>query len=250
MTQSGKMGSTEHEFDRGFLRTQRSDRTSIISRAVTLIIVFSILAFAIHTHDLTAGFLLLPLAFEFLLLGWVGLFLAYLVVDCPKFTKMSRSPGFTIGSTVAVAAVISFVLAVEDDTFEISRVIPGWQAGWDSIWSTGLAWALIVEGMALLLSTGLEVRRWRRVGGTFVWTAPLGIALRLTAVLLVGLALYFLVMFTAGLGTTWLMETPARRSWVVFAFLLCVEAAALAITVKIHGDLVRESDGSDFLEHR
>lgn len=241
MAEVEETGLSDEEFDRGFLQTQRSDMASIVSRIVTLVVVFGVLAYGIHVHGLAAGFLLLPLGVEFLLIGWVGLFLSLTVVDCQKFAKVGRSPGFVLFSTLAIAIIISCVLAIEDNTFEVGRILPGWRSGWEAVRTTGLVWALIVECLTLLFATGLEVHRWRREGGTFIWASSLGIALRLTAVFLVGLALYFLMMFTAGLGSTWVFETPLRRSWFVFVFLLCVEVGALLITIKIHSDLVRES---------
>ena len=231
---------TDEEFDRAFLRTQRSDALFVANRAVMLVLVFWFMARGIVVHDLSPGFLLLPLAVELVALGWIGLLLDRFVIDCERFARTVR-PRQVVIWTAVMAIVISIVLAVDSGTFRLARIGPGWRDGWHTVVETGLIWALVVELIWVVVATVPEVRRWRRAGGAFVWTAVFDAALRFAAMLLVGLAGFAALIVFAELGTSWLFEQPRRAAWFVWSFLLCVEVGGLVLGVKIHRDLARKT---------
>lgn len=78
-------------FDAAVLRTQSSEWSVVATRVVVLAVTFFFLGRAV-VHGATAGFLLLPLVVELATILWLGLVLAYFVVDCPRFIGMSRRP--------------------------------------------------------------------------------------------------------------------------------------------------------------
>jgi hypothetical protein len=238
---------TDAEFDAEVLRTQRSDWTYVAVRVVMLAVVFWFLARGIAVHGVTAGFLLLPLAVEFVMVMWVGLFLSFFVVDCPAFAKTGRRPILVPFWTLAIAGIISAVLGWEDGTFDAERINPGWAAGWQEIWTTGLVWAVVAEVLGLMLSTAPEVVRWRRVGGKFVWNSIFSLGVRGAAALLIGfLAIFVLIVLVAleAQPVDWVLRAPHRAAWTVYGFLLLVEVGGLAIGVGMHRDLEVEEASS------
>ncbi|HVS64225.1 MAG TPA: hypothetical protein VMT85_12065 [Thermoanaerobaculia bacterium] len=231
---------TDEEIDREFLRTQRSDALHVITRLAMLTLVFWFMGRGILVHDLSAGFLLLPLALELLLVMWVGLLLSRLVVDCELFAATAK-PGLVVFWTVLMFAIISIVLAVDSGTFSLARIGPGWLSGWRTVLETGLIWALVVEVLGLVLATVPEVRRWRRVGGPFVWTSVFDVGVRFAVVLLIGFVAFFLMVILADGPGEWLLDEPRRTAWFVWGFLLCVELGGLVLGVKMHQDLKRKA---------
>lgn len=232
---------TDQEFESAFVRTQRADWVHVSIRAVMLIVVFAIMARGISRHGVSAGFLLLPLAVEWLAVMWLGWFLSAFVVDCPAFAKSGRRPVLIVFWTVIIAAIVSAVLAAggEAEDFGFARVAPGWQAGWSRVVETGLVWALVAEVVGLALATVPEVRRWRRLGGKFIWTAVFGLGLRAAAMLLIGMVGFFVVVWFADSLGTWLFASPRRLAWLVFGFLLAVEVGALVLSVAMHRDFAK-----------
>ena len=233
---------TDEQYDQAFAQTLRSDLGHIVTRVVTLGVVFWIMGRAILVHDVSAGFLLLPLAVELLSIFWIGLFMSWFLVDCPAFAATARKPGVTLFWTILTAIIISMVIAVDDDNVRFDRVLPGWVEGWQIMVDTGLVWALLAEQLALVYSSVSEIFRWRKTGGVFIWTSIMDSALRITGLIL-GLTLGFFVFGILGELIQALLEdySPA---WMVFSFLLCVEIIALVIGVKVHQEVLREQAGT------
>jgi hypothetical protein len=229
---------TDDELDATVLRTQRSDRLQVATRLLVLAAVFWFMGRAIVRHDLTAGFLLLPLALELILVMWIGLVLARFFVDCEVFGRTARAHS-VIAWTALTAALISILLAIEEGTFRLARIVPGWRDGWRTVLETGLVWALVAEGVGLILSTAAEVRRWRRAGGVFVWASIFDVGVRFAMVIVVGIVAVVLLMLASDATGGRLFEQPRRSAWIAWAFLLCVEVAGLVVGVKYHRDLQR-----------
>ena len=232
---------TDAELDAEIVRTQRSDWTYVLFRAMTLAVVFSLLARAILVHGATAGYLLLPLAAEIVTVMWVGLFLSYFVVDCPSFAKTGRRPIGVVLWTLAIGGVLSAAIAWDSGSLDPTRIGSGWAFGWQEVWRTGLVWALVAEVLGLLIGTAPEVVRWRRVGGVFVWNSIFGLGMRMTVALLLGVVLGILLIALAESFATWVFETPQRTALLVFGFLLAVEIGGLALGALMHRDLKAEA---------
>ncbi|MEM9531441.1 MAG: hypothetical protein AAGA23_11010 [Pseudomonadota bacterium] len=239
MRSSGERQSARHShfsdaaYDDAFRSELRSDVGFIIARAVMVLVVLFFSARAIVTYDLSPGFLLLPVAFELLCLVWVGLAL-YPIVSCSAFRKTYGNPLWPIGVTLLMALVISFVLATSPDTdmLQYGQVVPGWINGWNRVVETGLHYALAMELATLLFASGLEIFRWRKSGGQFVWASAIHIGLRLAAFLLAGIAAVFVFPpITALLGA---FDVEKASAWTMLAFLIVVELVALWIGVKVH----------------
>lgn len=230
---------SDEEFDAEFLRSQRSDAPYVAFRLATIAIVFWFMGRAIASHDLTAGMLLLPLAVELLAVMWIGFFLSRWVVDCPVFARACKGPGLIVGWTIFLAAIVCVVLAVDDGTFEITRIPSEFRSAWSQIVDSGLLWAFVVQTIAPLFSVWPDVRRWKRVGGSFFWTETFESGLRFAALFLLGFLFVFLLVFGADLFGEWLFDRPRRVAWLVFVFLLFVELGGLAIGVGMHRDLRR-----------
>jgi hypothetical protein len=229
---------SDEEFNTEFVRTQRSDWVHTLVRALTLVAVFYILARGVIVHGLTAGYLILPVAIEFVFVMWVGIFLSKFVIDCPKFVSTNK-PNIAMFWTLVVVAVISIRLAWNGDAEQIdfNRIQPGWVTVWQRTLESGLIWALVAEMLGLIVATVPEVIRWRQVGGSFLWTTTFGFALRFTVMLLGGVVLVFLLMMLADSVGMWIFQKPNGFTWLVYGFLLFVEVGALVFGVFWHRDL-------------
>lgn len=238
---------SDAEFDAEVLRTQRSDWSYVGAKAATLAVVFFFLARAV-LRGASAEFLLLPLAVEFLSIMWVGLFLGYFVIDCPKFIAAGRKPIRVILWTSLILGAISALLAWDDGAFHADRVRPGWLSAWQEILSTGLIWAMVAEVLGLGASTAREVFRWRQERGTFVWNSIFAPSLRIATVILIGILSPFVLIPLADSLVPWLFENPRRMAWTAFGFLLFVELGGLAIGVGMHRDSESRAGSRRLLE--
>ena len=221
------------ELDAAILRTQSSDWSFVATRVVMLAVMFFFLARAV-VLGATAGFLLLPLAVEFVSIMWLGLVLGYFVVDCPTFIATSRRPGRVLFWTLALFVGLSVVLGWECGGFDAARIRSGWVSAWREAWRTGLVWAMLAEVLGLLLSTAREVVNWRRVGGVFARDSVFAPSLRIAVVVLAGILSPFVLIPLADSVVPWLLETPERIAWTAFGFLLFVEVGGLAVGVAMH----------------
>lgn len=227
------------EFDAEILRTQSSDWSYVATRIVTLAIMFFFLARAV-TQGASAAYLLLPLAVEFTSIMWVGLLLAYFIVDCPKFATSSKRPVRVLLWTLLLIGTISAILAWSEGRFDATRIRPGWAAVWQEVWATGLIWAMVVGVLGLVVSTAREVLRWRAERGVFVWNSVFAPSLRIAVVILVSIFSPFILIPLGDSLVPWLLDTPSRMAWAAFGFLLLVELGALAVGVGMHRSIQAE----------
>lgn len=227
--------------DAEILRTQSSDWSLVATRVVVLAVTFFFLARAV-ARGATAGFLLLPLAVEFVSIMWLGLVLGYFVVDCPKFIGSTRRPGRVLFWTLLIVGALSAVLGWEaGGGFDAARIRSGWASAWEGVWKTGLVWAMLAEVFGLLVSTAREVVDWRRTRGVFVWRSVFAPSFRIAVVVLLGLFSPFVLIPLADNVVPWLLETPQRVAWTAFGFLLFVELGALVVSVGLHRSVSAEN---------
>lgn len=64
------------------------------------------LARAIRSHDLSPWLLLLPMAFEVLLIFWIGWILSRFVVSCPAFRKSAGSFALVVFWSIAIIGAV------------------------------------------------------------------------------------------------------------------------------------------------
>lgn len=232
-------GYSEAEFDAAYARTQRSDLMHIVSRVGTLLLAYGLLARAIIVHQLSAAFLLLPIALEWLLIMWLGLLLSRRFVHCPTFARSANRPRQVIVWTILIGLVVALVLAWDGATeaFSIARIPAEASAALVTVFETGLIWALLVGVVALGISTAAEVRRWRRVRGVFVWTSIIESGLRFASALVLGMISLFVLPIFGELLLPWLESAPQHRAWTVFGLLLAVELFAVFFGVVLHRDI-------------
>ena len=243
-------GYSEAEFDAEFVRTQRSDIASVAVRAVTLVIVYGLLARALTKGELGAAYLWMPMAFEFLLVFWLGLLLAYVFVDCDRFAESARKPKLTMFWTLVVVGSFALAFAWDGEagspsTALLRERLPGLG---DTIIASGLVWAFVVGAVMLGASTAIEVRRWRQLGCVFVWTSIIDLGLRGAALLILTLLMFFVVAFLSEVFNPF--ETPRRLAWVTYGFLLVVEVAALVLGVAMHRDLMKKAGSTRAVKAR
>jgi hypothetical protein len=213
---------SDPEFDAEILRTQSSDWSYIATRIVMLAIVFFFLARAV-TQGASAAYLLLPLAVEFTSIMWLGLLLAYFIVDCPKFAGASKRPVRVVLWTLLLIGGISVILAWSEGRFDATRIRPGWVTAWQEVWATGLVWAIAAGVLGLFVSTAREVLQWRAERGVFVWNSCFAPSLRIAVVILAGIFSPFILIPLGDSLVPWLLDTPSRIAWTAFGFLLLVE---------------------------
>lgn len=237
-------GYSEDEFDAEFVRTQRSDVASVVVRAVTLVIVYGLLARALLADELTAAYLWMPIAFEFLLVFWLGLLLSYGFVGCHRFAESARKPKLTVFWTLVLTGSFALAFAWDSETGSPSTTLLRERLPLvgETVISSGLMWAFVASTVMLIAASALEVRRWRKVGGVFVWTSIIDLGLRAAALLVLTLLAFFVVGFLFELINPF--ETPQRLAWITYGFLLVVEISALVLGVAMHRDLRRKAASS------
>jgi hypothetical protein len=239
-------GYSDAEFDREFARAHRSDALSVGIRVVTLVIVFGLLARAVNTHDLPPWLLVLPLAFEFVCIMWVGWLLSRFFVSCEAFAKSAGSFWLVLIWTVAVVAVfIAAILFNPGGTGRPDGIEDGLRDAARWMVRTDLHWALLAMLAALLVSTAQEVTRWKQVRGVFVWTSIMTAGFRIGVIFLVGFLGFVLAMFTGGflveLGADYLVGTPSRAVvWGTYGFLLVVELITLVVATLMHRETLQK----------
>lgn len=241
----GELGGYTHaEFDREFVRSHRSDWASVATRVVTLVIVYGLLARAIHRHDPPPWLLLLPFVAEFLLIFWLGWFLSKFVVSCKTFAKSAGS--FTL--------VLVWSLLMGGALFAAIVLNPGGAGRADSVavvlheagtWilRTDLHWALLAMAAALIGATALEVMRWKAQGGVFVWAAIMTAGFRLGIAFLVAFLGAFILIFAGDLLLP-LVERlfsggGSALTWALYGCIVLVEVLTLVAAVAMHRDAMK-----------
>lgn len=231
---------TDIEYDKAFAGALGSSRSYIITRIIMLVLVFWLLARGIVKYDLSGSLLLLPIAFEFLLMLWVGWLLSKTVIDCRAFKMTAGRTTHVLVLTLIVLGIGTTMLAVQDGNFDIGRVVPGWRWVWQRMLDTGLVWALVVEAVWLVGSTIPEIARWRRTGGKFVWTSTFDTTLRLAALFFIVLGGVFFGILLGDFIGGWL-QSPRGLAWGVYGLLIAIEVGALMIGVFVHRQATQKS---------
>ena len=234
----------EQDFDAAFVRSHRSDWGSVAVRALVIAAVYWLLARAVRSEQLSVGFVLLPLAVEFIAVFWIGWVMAKWFVHCDTFGKTARSFGLALFWTFAILGVMAARLATdpEADGFDVDRIQPNLAVAWDKVVRTGLLWAMLAAIGGLVVATIPEVVRWRRTGGVFVWTSIMNSGFRLGVMILLG----FVAGLLAILGAEFLLPLlPEGRAqvwpWIAFWFLFLADVLTLVVVVLMHRDLAKKA---------
>ena len=236
-------GYSEAEFDAEFVRTQQSDVFSIGLRVVILTVVYGFLARAVASGQITAAYLWLPMAFEWLFIFWLGCMMAWFWVDWAAFQKSANRPVLAMVWTVAVVAAFAAAFAWNGEAGALSAQTLR-QRGPEiahTLRESGLVWALAACALGLLGSTIAEVLRWKRVGGVFVWTSIMGLGMRFAVLFLGGFLAAVLFGVTADIIRFDPTASPQRLAWTTYGFLLFVEIGGLVLGVAMHRDLSRKA---------
>ena len=230
-------------------RDFRHDPLSLALRALGLLAAYGLLAQAIAAHDLPAPLVLLPVAFETLVIMWFGWYLAHRVVDCPAFGRHARGLFAPLFWTALIGGGALAWLAFErqHETFQLALVPAAAADAADRATQAGLHLALAAMLAAMAASTWCDVRRWRRNGGVFVWSASLGGGLRIA---LAGLLAVPAILLGALLGPLAELAWPqvgddpaALFAWGAFGALALLDAGALALGIALRRFLERFPDG-------
>lgn len=244
-TRGGHVGPyREQDFDAEFLRTHRSDWASIALRLALLAGIYWLLARAIRTEQLSAGFVALPLVLEFIAIFWIGWVMATWFVSCETFRKSAGSFGLALFWTILIVGAMAGFLAWDEraERLDPALIPQHFDAAWSRIRGSGLHYAIGLAIAGLVVSTVPEVLRWRRKGGVVVWTSIMNSGFRL--------GIMILLAFVGGLlgilaGEFLLPLLPAERAalwpWAVFWFLLVADVATTVVAALMHRDLGRKA---------
>ena len=244
-TRAGQVGPyREADFDAAFVRTHRSDWTSVAIRAAMLLLVYWLLARAIRKEQLGVGFVLLPLAVEILAVFWIGWIMATWLVRCETFRKSAGSLVLAIFWTLVILGLTAARLGVGGDPshFDTGQIPANLAIVWAKVRDSGLFWAMLAAAAALVLATIPEILRWRRTGGVFVWTSIMNSGFRLGVMVL----LAFVGGLVAIIGAEFVLPVvPEERAawwpWIAFWFLLVADVLTLGIATAMHRDLGRKA---------
>ncbi len=231
-------GYTDGDIERAFRHNVRSDWISILVRLVALSVVFGLLGRAILRFDPPAGFLLLPLVAEFLMIRWLALLLSRTVITCPAFGEASNRPVAAVVWTMIWALVLSIVLAVDQGDFSWSRVPAAWAECWDLLLESGVIWAFVIQIGDLFYRTAPDVLQWQREGGKFFWNSVVEHGVRVATIWILLFICFCLFVLFGEQHADWIIEERRNTAWSIFGFLTVVEFGALVIGVMVHRDLV------------
>lgn len=237
-------GYTHAEFDREFVRSHRSDWASVATRVLTLVIVYGLLARAIHRHDPPPWLLALPFVVEFLLIFWVGWLLATFVVSCKTFAKSAGGIVRIVVSSLffggAMWAAILFNPGGSGRPETASAALHE-AVAW--VVRSDLHWALLAMAAALIGSTALEVMRWKQERGVFVWASIMTAGFRLGVAFLVAFFGVFVLVFAGEWIAPWfeagVFGIGRPLTWALYFFILLVEGLTLVVAVRMHRDAMK-----------
>jgi len=237
-------GYSEAEFDREFVRSQRSDLASVAVRVVLLVIVYGLLARAIHRFDPPPWLLVLPFASEFLAIFVVGWFLSRFVVSCKSFRKSAGGTALLLfWIVVIVGAMAAAIVFNPGGADRADTTQQAFAEAWQWVLRTDLHWALVAMLAALLGSTFQEVARWKQERGVFVWAAIMTAGFRFGVAFLLGFLGVFVAMFAGeiilGVLGALLSESGKALTWAVYGFIVLVELLTLIVAVAMHRDALK-----------
>lgn len=232
-------GYTDAEFEAAMLRSQRSDPLTVAIKVATLAVVYVLLFRAVAKFQLPVSLLWLPLAAEFLAIMWIGRFVIRPFVDCNAFMQsMGGWSAFVFWNVVVVGAYVA-AFAWDSQQGGFAGVFA---ERWRMVRESGMHFAIGAAVVGLLLSTIVEVVRWRAQRGVFVWTSIMASGFRMGVMLLAVFAAVFVGIFLGQFlgddADTW------PWSWIVFGFLLFVDFATLVATTMFHRELLQKQHGS------
>lgn len=237
-------GYTHAEFDREFVRSHRSDWASVATRVLTLIIVYGLLARAIHRHDPPPWLLMLPFVAEFLLIFALGWFLSRFVVSCKNFAKSGGSLGLVLFWMVLMGgAMVAAIVFNPGGTGRAATPMLALREAGAWIVRTDLHWALLAMAAALIGSTALEVMRWKRERGVFVWASIMTASFRLGIAFLVAVVGGFILVFAGDVllpvVEAMFIGGGSALTWAVYGFIVLVEVLTLVVAVLMHRDAMK-----------
>lgn len=233
-------GYTNAEFDAEFARSQRSDLTSIAIRVVTLVVVYGLMARAISSDNLPPWILLLPLAFEFVAIFWIGWLMSRFIVPCPAFRKSAGSMVLVLVWTVMICLIgTAVILFNPGGGSHPASLHSALDAAWRLVISSDMHWALVAILTALIAGTVPEVTRWKRERGVFVWVTIMNAGFRVGVIFL----MLFAAVFVIALAGEFILENVGGMdgggvTWIVFWFLSAAEVLTLALSVAMHRDVL------------
>jgi hypothetical protein len=235
---------TEEQLEDALIASQRSDVLSITIRAITLLVVYALLARAI-LNGLTGASLLLPLVIELLAMLLVGWLVLRPLIDCRKFRK-------SMGGIVQNLIFLGLLLAAAYGLLKVdARIVLPDQITLTAVLEavaplredTALLLAIVAAVTGLLASSLNEALHWRSRGGVFVWTSINFIASRLAVLLVLGFLSAFILLPAWGLEwlpdrNSPLVETIGTQQWAwpVWTILLILDAGALVMLAMMHRD--------------
>lgn len=237
-------GYTEAEFDREFARSHRSDWASIATRVATLLIVYGLLARAIHTYDPPPWLLALSFVAEFLLIFWLGWFLSIFVVSCKTFAKSAGGiVRIVVSSLIFGGAMWVAILFNPGGTSRPESASAALQDAVAWVLRTDLQWALLAMAVALIGSTALEVMRWKQERGVFVWASVMTAGFRLGVAFIVAFLGTFLLVFLGEWIAPWfeagVFGIGRPLTWALYFFIVLVEVLTLVVAVLMHRDALK-----------
>jgi hypothetical protein len=200
---------------------------------------------------MSSPYLLLPLLLEVLLIFWLGWLMTLTVVDCPNFRKSAGSLGLVAFWTVGIGVVVLGALAFDrqNETLDSAQILPRVQRMWTVMQQHQLHWALLAMVLGLLVSTAMDILRWRAKGGVFFWASITQAGFRMGLLIVLVPVLAFLGVFLAK-ALVWLADrlawwdslTAQLWAWPVWALLLVLELATVVVSVMMHRDLLDKAD--------
>lgn len=242
-------GYSREQVDAALRETLRSDWPSIVLRLVVLAAVYTLLARAILA-GMSSPYLVLPLLLEVLLIFWLGWVLTRTAVDCETFRKGSGSFALCLFWTAGIGAVVLVALAFDrqQEALDPAQILPRLERMQAVIVEHRLHWAMAAMAGGLLVSTAMDIARWRAQGGVFFWSsithAGFRMAMLIVAVPVIGVPAIMLgeLLVELLLRLGWADLLGAQLwAWPVWAFLLLLDLAATVVGVLMHRDLLAEA---------
>jgi hypothetical protein len=242
-------GYSGEQVDAALRETLRSDWPSLALRLVVVGVVYTLLARAI-LDGMSSPYLVLPLLSEVLLIFWLGWLMTRTLVDCPSFRKSAGSLWLTVFWTAVAGAVVLGALAFDrqNQALDSAQIVPRAQRVWAVIQHHQLHWALVAMLLGLLISTAMDILRWRDKGGVFFWASITHVGFRMGLLIVLIPVLGFFGIFLAEV-LLWLAErfvwwealSAQLWAWPVWVLLLVLELGTVVVSVLMHRDLLAKA---------
>lgn len=215
---------TDEQWERALVASQRSDALSITIRAITLVVVYALLARAV-LNGLTGPTLLLPLVVELIAMLLVGWLVLRPLIDCRKFR---RSMGGIMRSLIFFALLLAAAYGLLESPASLRD-------------DTALLLAIASAVAGLLVSSLNEALHWRSQRGVFVWTSINFMSFRIGVLLVLGFIGAFILLPAYFLEVLPDRDSPLVESlavqqwaWLVWTILLLLDIGALTVQTMMH----------------